>query len=141
VQGLRPRSGPPVSFVLLGLMPIVDVTIVVGRDEKVTSGLTQALADGIGRVLNSAPGQTWVRLHPITQDRYAENNSPLSSTDLPVFVTMLTRQTLDQSQLVATIAKLTQAISEATGRPSDRVHIEYAPSAIGRVAFGGKLMQ
>ena len=122
-------------------MPIVNVTIVVGRDEKVTSGLTQALADGIGRVLNSAPGQTWVRLHPITQDRYVENNSPLSSTDLPVFVTMLTRQTLDQSQLVATIAKLTQAISEATGRPSDRVHIEYAPSAIGRVAFGGKLMQ
>ena len=122
-------------------MPIVDVTIVVGRDEEVTPGLTQTLADGIGRVLNSPPGQTWVRLHPITQDRYAENNSSLSSTGLPVFVTMLTRKTLDQSELVATIAKLTQAISEATGRPSHGVHIEYAPSAIGRVAFGGKLVQ
>jgi len=42
-------------------MPIVDVTIVVGRDEKDTAGLTQALADGIGRVLDSPPGQTWVR--------------------------------------------------------------------------------
>ena len=148
------RAGPPAgtfalratvaagrSASLLGLMPIVDVTIVVGRDEKVTAGLTQTLADGVGRVLNSPPGQTWVRLHLLAHHRYAENNSHLNLTDLPVFVVMLTRQLPDQSQLVGTIAELTQAISEATGRPSDRVHIEYAPSAIGRVAFGGKLMQ
>jgi phenylpyruvate tautomerase PptA (4-oxalocrotonate tautomerase family) len=122
-------------------MPIVDVTIVAGRDEKVTTGLTQALADGIGRVLNSPSGQTWVRLHPLTQDRYAENNTSLTSTDLPVFVSVLTREIPDQSQLVGTIAKLTRAISEVTGRPSDKVHIEYAPSAVGRVAFGGKLVE
>jgi len=122
-------------------MPIVDVTIVVGREEKVTAGLTQALADGVGRGLNSPPGQTWVRLHLLAQDRYAENNSPLSSTDLPVFVAVLTREIPEQSQLVGTIAKLTQAISEVTGRPSDRVHVEYLPSAVGRVAFGGRLLE
>jgi hypothetical protein len=49
------------------------------------------------------------------------------------------RQLPDQAHFVDTIAKLTQVISEATGRPVDRVHIEYAPSAVGRVAFGGKL--
>ena len=122
-------------------MPIVDVTIVVGRDEEVAAGLTQALADGIGRVLDSPPGQTWVRLHPLAQDRYAENNASLSSTDLPVFAAVLTRQRPDQSQLAGTVAKLTRVISEATGRSSERVHIEYAPSAIGRIAFGGKLVE
>ena len=80
----------------LGLMPIVDVTIVVGRDEKVAAGLTQTLADEVGRVLNSSPGQTWVRLHLLAQDRYAENNSSLGSTELPVFVVLLTRQLPDQ---------------------------------------------
>jgi len=122
-------------------MPIVDVTIVVARGEMVPAGLTQALADGVGRVLNSPPGQTWVRLHLLAQDRYAENDSPLTPTKLPVFVAMLTRQIPDQSQLVETIAKLTQAISQATGRPSDRVHVEYAPSAVGRIAFGGQLVE
>ena len=122
-------------------MPIVDVTIVVGRDEKVAAGLTQTLADGVGRVLNSAAGQTWVRLHPLAQDHYAENHSSLGSTELPVFVVVLTSQIPGRSQLDGEIAKLTQAISAATGRPSDRVHIEYAPSAVGRVAFGGKLVR
>jgi hypothetical protein len=114
---------------------------VVGRGEEVTAGLTQALADGVGRVLNSPPGQTWVRLHLLAQDRYAENNLPLRSIDLPVFVAMLTRQIPEQSQLIGTMAKLTQAISEATGRHSDRVHVEYAPSAAGRIAFGGQLVE
>lgn len=122
-------------------MPIVDVTIVVGRDEKVAAGLTQTLADEVGRALNSARGQTWVRLHLLAQDCYAENNSSQGSIDLPIFVVLLTRQLPDRSQLVDAIAKLTQVISEATGRPSDRVHIEYSPSAVGRVAFGGKLVE
>jgi phenylpyruvate tautomerase PptA (4-oxalocrotonate tautomerase family) len=122
-------------------MPVVDVTIVVGEDERVAAGLAQTLADGIGRVLNSPSGQTWVRLHLLAQNRYAESNSSLSPSDLPVFVVMLTRQLPDQSQLDQQIAKLTQALSEATGRPTDRVHIEYASSAVGRVAFGGKLVE
>ena len=120
-------------------MPIVDVTIVVGRDERVAAGLTQSLADALGRVLKSSPGQTWVRLHLLGQDRYAENGSTLTPADLPVFVVILARHIPDQTQLANTIAKLTHAVSEATGRPSDRIHIEYAPSAVGRVAFGGKL--
>ena len=122
-------------------MPIVDVTIVVGRDEKVAAGLTQTLADGVGCVLNSAHGQTWVRLHLLAPDCYAENNSSLGSIDLPVFVVLLTRQLPARSQLDDAITKLTQVISEATGRPSDKVHIEYASSAVGRVAFGGELVE
>ena len=122
-------------------MPIVDVTIVAGRDEKVAAGLTQALADAVGRALDSPPGQTWVRLHLLPQDCYAENHAAPGSTDLPVFVVVLNRKIPDQLQLAETSARLTQAIAEATGRPADSVHIEHAPSAFGRVAFGGKLVQ
>ena len=122
-------------------MPIVDITIVVGRNEKINPGLTQTLADVVGHVLNSPPGQTWVRLHLLAHDRYAENNSHLNSADLPVFAVMLTRQPPDQSQLVGAIVKLTHAISEVMNRPSNSVHIEYAPGAVGRVAFGGKLLE
>ena len=122
-------------------MPIVDVTIVVGRGEEIAADLAQTLAAAIGRAINTPAGQTWVRLHLLAHDRYAENSSQLKSTDLPVFVAVLTRRLPDRPQLVEAIAKLTRAISEATGRPPDRVHIEYAPGAVGRVAFGGKLVE
>ena len=122
-------------------MPIVDVTLVVDRDEKIIAGLTQTLADAVGRVLVSPPGQTWVRLHLLAEDRYAENESSPGATDLPVFAVVLTRQPPDHLQLLGTIAGLTRALSEVTGRPPDRVHIEYAAGAVGRVAFGGKLVE
>jgi len=48
---------------------------------RVAAGLTQALADGIGRV-SIRPGQTSGPLHPLAQDRYAENNC-VSELDRP----------------------------------------------------------
>ena len=86
-------------------MPIVDVTIVVGRGETIAADLTQTLADVVGRALNSPPSQTWVRLQLLAYDRYAENESNLTSTELPVFVVVLARQLPDQLQLVETIAE------------------------------------
>jgi phenylpyruvate tautomerase PptA (4-oxalocrotonate tautomerase family) len=122
-------------------MPIVDVTMVVARDEPIAADLAQALANSVGRALESPPAHTWVRLHVLPQDRYAENNASPDAADLPVFVVVLSRQLPEHSQLMGTIVALTQAISDATGRAVDRVHIEYAPSARGRVSFGGKLVE
>jgi phenylpyruvate tautomerase PptA (4-oxalocrotonate tautomerase family) len=122
-------------------MPIVDVTVVVGRDESVAADLAQSLANTIGRALKVPSAQTWLRLHVLPQERYAENSSSLNATELPVFVVVLTRELPERSQLGEAIAALTHAVSEATGRASDRVHIEYAPSARGRVSFGGKLVE
>jgi phenylpyruvate tautomerase PptA (4-oxalocrotonate tautomerase family) len=121
-------------------MPIVDVTIVAGQGDRVDAGLTQTLADAIGHALDSPPGQTWVRLHVLAQDCYAENHASPESTDLPVFVAVLQRQVPHPSPLAESVSRLTKAVAEATGRPADRVHVEYAPSASGRVAFGGKLV-
>ena len=122
-------------------MPIVDVTMVVNRNEVVAADLTQLLADRVGRTFDSPPGQTWVRLHVLAQDRYAENDTTLEPADLPVFVAVLTRQVPEKSKLVSEIVALTRVVSEATGRSPDRVHIEYAPSAVGRQSFGGKLVE
>jgi len=122
-------------------MPIVDVTIVVSRNGVVAPDMAQSLADGVDRALISPPGETWLRLHVLDHDQYAENDAPLPSADLPVFVVVLSRQIPVPTRLASSIAALTRVVSEVTDRPSDRVHVEYAPSALGRVSFGGKLIE
>ena len=122
-------------------MPIVTVEIVGGADRAVEPDRAQALADAVGRALNSPPGQTWVRLVSLAQDRYAENETPVGVGELPVFVTVLKRQLPCSTELQAEVTVLTQAIAQAIGRPAANVHVEYAAAALGRVAFGGKLVQ
>jgi len=122
-------------------MPIVDVTLVTGRQEEIVVGLTQTLADGIGRALASPPAQTWVRLHVLAQDRYAENEAIVSAGDLPVFVVVLARAVPDRVRLAVDVTSVSAAVAEATGRPAARVHVEFAPPAAGRIAFGGRIVE
>jgi phenylpyruvate tautomerase PptA (4-oxalocrotonate tautomerase family) len=122
-------------------MPIIDVSIVVAPGQAVAADLAQSLANSVGRALALPPAQAWVRLHVMPQDRYAENDTVLSPSELPVFAVVLTRQPPDDLQLPTSITKLTHAISEATGRAPASVHIEFAPSARGRASFGGKLVE
>ena len=121
-------------------MPIVDVTLVVEPNVDLAPDLAQLLADGIGRALKSPPGQTWVRLHVLAPDRYAENQSTPQADDLPVFATVLQRQLSQASELEREISALTEAIAQTTARPPARVHVEFAPAAAGRLSFGGKLV-
>jgi hypothetical protein len=73
-------------------MPIVTVELVVDLDRAVERSLTQALADTVGRVLGSPPGQAWIRLRLLPRDGYAENNAVVDVASLPVFVSVLVRQ-------------------------------------------------
>lgn len=122
-------------------MPIVTVEVVAGDGSATRNDLAQVLADAIGKALNSPPGHTWVRLRPITPNQYAENGSPPEATELPVFVTILERQASRGAELQAQVASLTRAVAEVVGRPASCVHIEFAPSAAGRLSFGGTLVQ
>ncbi len=122
-------------------MPVVTVEIVADADHALEHDLAQALADAVGRTLNSLPGQTWVRLRALGRDCYAENESPVDSAEMPVFVTVLERQPPSGAEQQAEITALTRAIAHVTGRPAARVHVEYAPAAAGRVSFGGKLVR
>ena len=122
-------------------MPIVTVELVADPDRPLEHNLTQSLADTVGRVLNSPPGQAWVRLRSLQRDEYAENDALVDAALLPVFVTLLERQPPTGAELQAEVAALTHAIAQVIGRPAVCVHIEYAPAAVGRVSFGGKLVQ
>ena len=121
-------------------MPIVDVEIVVTPKGLVEAGLAQALADAAGRALGSHAGQTWVRLHLLAREHYAENESSLAATALPVFVTVLKRALPGPAEMTAEIARLTGSIADALGCNRTCVHVEYAPAASGRLSFGGKLV-
>jgi phenylpyruvate tautomerase PptA (4-oxalocrotonate tautomerase family) len=125
----------------LGPMPIVTVELVADRDRALEQNLAQSLADAVGRVLNSPRGQTWVRLRSLGRNEYAENESQVAADELPVFVTVLKREARGGVELQAEVSALTHAIAQVIGRPTTCVHIEYAPAAIGRVSFGGKLVQ
>jgi phenylpyruvate tautomerase PptA (4-oxalocrotonate tautomerase family) len=122
-------------------MPIVDVELVAGPNGVVAAGLAQSLADAVGRALKSPAGQTWVRLHLLAREQYAENESSVDSSELPVFVFVLKRELPVQAELAAEVSALTSAIALALVRPASCVHIEYAPAANGRLSFGGKLIQ
>jgi len=145
-HGRPGRVAPPArrgagQLASLDNMPIVTVEVVADADRLLEHSLPQSLADAVGRVLNSPPGQTWIRLRSLRRDEYAENEALVDSAELPVFVTVLERQPPAGAVLQAEVTALTHAIAHVIGRSATCVHVEYAPAAAGRVAFGGKMVQ
>ena len=122
-------------------MPIVDVELVAAPGDRLAEGLAQSLADVVGRTLQSPAGQTWVRVRVLAREHYAENASPVPETDLPVFVTVLKLDLPERAQSASEIPALTRAVAGILGRAESCVHVEYAPAARGRLAFGGKLIE
>lgn len=121
-------------------MPIVDVEIVCDAARAAGVASTSALADALGQVFGSAPGQTWVRLRLLERLAYAENGVSLDAGDGPVFVTVLHAHLPQGAALQAELAAVTQAVAHSVGRAADRVHVQYAPPGAGRQAFGGRLV-
>ena len=121
-------------------MPIVDVEVVSANAEFNPQPSLAALASALGRVFVSAPGHTWVRLRVLTDSCYAENDAPLSSESLPVFVTVLRASPPEGVALQAEMEAVTEAVAAWLARSPQQVHVSYAPSASGRQAFGGKLV-
>lgn len=117
-------------------MPIVDIEIVGNLPAAEVATLAPVLADTIGATLAAPPGRTWVRMRLLAPDAYAENGGAPGG-DLPVFVT-ITRRELP-AELAAEATAVCAVVAAATGRARDRVHVEYAPPAAGRIAFGGVL--
>ena len=122
-------------------MPLVTVELVVVEGGLVPRGLARAIADAVGRTLESPPGQTWVRVRTVGLDQYAENQTALDPAQLPVFVTLLQREVREGAALAAEAQAVTRAVAIAVGRPAECVHVEFAPAAAGRQAFGGKLVR
>ena len=119
-------------------MPILDVELVA---DAVPDGAAQALADVVGAVLGTPAGETWVRLRALAPGAYAENAGGARLHAMPVFVTVTRRQLPARPALVQEVDTLTHAIAGVVRRPPEQVHIEYAPPAAGRIAFGGTLVE
>ncbi len=43
--------------------------------------------------------------------------------------------------LEAKVARLTEATAEACDRPAENVHVIVEPAAVGRIAFGGRVVR
>lgn len=120
-------------------MPLVVIEI-VGGEIPLPPRLAARLADKIGTIFGSDPGQTWVRVHALPRDAYAENKSPAPLGAEAVFV-VVTKRELPPSKFLATEAALiATAVGKICTRPAERVHVIYEPPGSGRIAFGGKLV-
>ncbi len=122
-------------------MPIIDVELVASEGSDLAEPSAAVIADALGKVLGNPPGRTWVRLRVLSSSAYAENECSLSEDELPVFAIVLHAHVPEGEALVAEVTAITAAIANCLRRNPERVHVQYAPAAAGRQAFGGKLVQ
>lgn len=98
----------------------------------------QAIADEAGKIFKSPPGETWVKFNNLTQDCYAEND--VDTVDVrPVFVSVLLGRCHEGLEARETASALSRALAKVLLRPEANIHILFEASALGRIAFGGKL--
>ncbi len=118
-------------------MPIVDVEQVGDREPG--SDAARRLADGLGEVFGSPAGSTWVRLRPLPRTQYAENG--VDDAPEPVFVQVL----MSRQPVGDVTAELSRAVAGCVADVLEVertfVHVLFAPSGAGRIAFGGELRE
>ena len=98
-------------------------------------------ADAAAVALGSPPAATWVRLHPLAAEHYAENAPAAYEPPPPVFIELLALDMPTGDLLAAEVEGLTNAVAGVCGRPSSDVHLLYRPAARGRFALGGRLLE
>lgn len=121
-------------------MPIVDVEIVGDGEPATGSPSAAALADMLGGIFGTAPGRTWVRIRGLPSSAYAENGIEVTSAGLPIFVTVLHARPPEGDARATEVLAVTRAVADWARRDPQRVHVQYAPAAAGRQAFGGTLV-
>ncbi len=120
-------------------MPIVEIEIILKPDEIIHSEIVEELADQLGEIFGSPKGTTWVKVHTLANDHYAENGG-LPDRVFPVFVSILKSKLPGKEEMQNEVEKITGAVAQICGRPSGNVHVIYLPEGRDRVAFGGKLV-
>ena len=121
-------------------MPIVDVELVYPSEQETPPVSASALASALGAVFGSPPGRTWVRVRLLPSSAYAENERELRAGQLPAFVTVLQAHWPAGDALAEQVRQVTQAVAACLSLPPGQVHVQYAPEAAGRQAFGGNLV-
>lgn len=120
-------------------MPIVDVQL-VAEDPRVPDDLASRVAESLAGVFRSPAGRVWVRLSVLPATHYAENGAQ-GPAAMPVFVRVLHADLPADDVLAAQALAISKAVAACVARPSESVHVEYAPAGRGRMAFGGQLVR
>jgi hypothetical protein len=120
-------------------MPILDVEMVLRPGERLEPGLAQVLAGRAREALAAPAGTTWVKVHALAAEQYAEDGGEPEGV-YPVFVSVLKARWVEPAARQEEVARLTRAVAAACGRPAENVHLFYQPEGAGRVAFGGRLV-
>lgn len=121
-------------------MPIVTIEVIGPLETINSNDLTQKLANELGKIFDSAPGSTWVKVQYLDKINYAENDVNKHNTPSPIFVSILKRKIPSNIRIHQEIDKLSTLIANVYNRKIENVHLIYEPSAEGRIAFGGKLL-
>lgn len=120
-------------------MPIVDLEIVLRPNETIREEMVSALADELGEIFRSPPGKTWVKIHPLASNQYAENGGRPEGVS-PIFVVVMKSELPSFEEMQNELAQIAGAVAQICGRPSENIHVIYQPEGRGRAAFGGKLV-
>jgi phenylpyruvate tautomerase PptA (4-oxalocrotonate tautomerase family) len=121
-------------------MPILDVEIILRPGEVLPETLADLLAPAAGQALGASAGRTWVKLRAIDHNHYAEDSAGARRGASPVFVHILKSDLPRNDEMRSEIRRLTEAVASLCDRPPENVHVIYAPTARGRIAFGGKIV-
>lgn len=122
-------------------MPIITIKLVT-RDEVEypNKQQVQSLADELGDLFGSRRGGTWVKVEFISMDMYAENRAEIAPRVHPTFVEVLKSDLPSLDERKAEALQIAQVVAAGLRRPQENVHVLYLPPAMGRIAFGGKLL-
>jgi len=120
-------------------VPIVDVEY-VGPDARPPS-CAPTLASALGQVFGSPPGRTWIRVRHLPSSDYGENDVDPDPAQMPIFVTVLLAHMPRDEALEVQVRKVTNTVACCLSVAPERVHVQYAPPAAGRQAFGGELVR
>lgn len=122
-------------------MPILEVEIVCSQGDSLDTNWAQQIADLAANVFETGPGHTWVKLRKLERSCYAENAMPDDAVPSPVFVNVTKKEMGDVDDIRQEMKELSKGIAEVVGRPCEHVHIKFEPDAVGRIAFGGNLVE
>ncbi len=120
-------------------MPFVTVEIVGASDEP-TQPLAQALADACSPAFPPEHSEVWVRVRNVAAQNWAITRGK-ATPPYPVFVYVMREINPVGAALQREVDGVTTAVANVTGRPVDSVIVEFEPSAVGRLAFGGNLLE
>jgi phenylpyruvate tautomerase PptA (4-oxalocrotonate tautomerase family) len=120
-------------------MPILDVFVVVPEGNRRPAANAKTLANAVAAVFGADPGTVWVRVQALPQSMYAENGDDEDPS--PVFIKVQHADMKAPEHLEREARELAQIVAACLGCQTELVHIEYAPAARGRIAFGGRLLR